>query len=74
LEIIRIAWRLLWLGALVGAVIGSIPAFVVTYIAQALGWVGPNQSPPGTYVLLGVVGVVWFLAVLLTTIRKIPRY
>ena len=69
----KVAWRLLWLGVLGGAVIGFIAAFVVTYIAQALGFVGPNQSPPGTYLLWAVVGIVWFLAVLLTTNRKIQR-
>ena len=59
----KVAWRLL----------GFIAAFSVTFLAQALGLVLPDHSPPGTGLLWVVVGIVWFLAVLLTTNRKIPR-
>jgi hypothetical protein len=71
--VMKVAWRLLWLGVLGGAVIGFIAAFLVTFLAQMLGLVPPNQSPPGTYLLWVVLGTVWFLAVLLITSRRIPR-
>ena len=61
--VLKVAWRLLWLGVLGGTVIGFIAAFLVTFFAQALGLVAANQSPPGTYLLWVVVGIVWFLAV-----------
>jgi Na+/melibiose symporter-like transporter len=73
LMLMKVAWRLLWLGVLGGAVVGFIAAFLVTFIAQALGLVPANQSPPGTYLLWVVLGIVWFLAVLITTNRRIPR-
>jgi formate/nitrite transporter FocA (FNT family) len=63
----KVFWRLLWLGVLGGAVIGLAAAFIVTYITQALELVPPNHSPPGAYLLWAGVGIVWFLAVVLTS-------
>jgi hypothetical protein len=67
------AGRLFWQGVLGGVVIGFLAAGIVTYVAQTLGLVPPHQSPHGTYLLWVVVAIVWFLAVLLTTSKEIPR-
>jgi hypothetical protein len=71
MSVYRVAWRLLWQGVFGGAFLGLAAAFFVTWLAQGLALVAANESPPGTYILWGVVWVVWFLATFITTNRNV---
>ncbi len=72
--VLRVAWRLLWLGVLGGAVIGFVATGLLFFLVGLLR--GPVLQIPAWMALTcwAVVGVVWFLvAVLISSSRKISR-
>ena len=71
---LRVAWRLLLLGVLGGIVVGVFATLLASLILGALGFVVTGTEGEKILFLFGVmVGVVWFLAVLLTSRRYYRR-